>query len=285
MNPVAADDAVVILGSGLTAVDAVMSLMSRGHRGQITLISRRGLLPQPHLAGHGSPEDLNPLVMELISGKTPLRTLTLMRRLRERVKEAQSRGVPWQRVIDGLRPHISLLWSHIPADERRRFLNHLRSFWEAHRHRMPVPVAARFASLLASGQVRILPSRIESVQADGDDLKIRFRPRGSDVKQELHCRWIVNATGPSPSNSASANPAIGSLLIQGLLMPDELNLGIQTTPDGNTIAAAGKIVSDLFVIGTLRKPELWESTAVPELRQQAENAAKKIVAAFSTVHA
>ncbi len=283
MNAVGADDAVVILGSGLTAVDAVMSLMSKDHRGPITLISRRGLLPQAHLAGHGAPVDLNPMVMQLTATNQPLRVLDLLRHLRKRAAQAASEGIPWQAVLDGVRPHIATLWSKLPTSERRRFLSHLRSFWEVHRHRMPYPVANRFRELLASGAVRVIAGRVEAVHAEADSLRITLSERSARTPRQLTAGWIVNATGPSPSNSAAANPAIGSLLIQDLLVPDGLNLGVQTTADGHAIGTNGEPVEDLFVVGTLRKPELWESTAVPELRTQAARAAEQILAALVPV--
>src|SRR5580692_1083662 len=43
------DDEILILGTGLTAVDAVISLSDRGHRGTVHLVSRRGLLPARHV--------------------------------------------------------------------------------------------------------------------------------------------------------------------------------------------------------------------------------------------
>jgi uncharacterized NAD(P)/FAD-binding protein YdhS len=279
MNAVTADAAVLILGTGLTAVDAVMSLVERGHRGSITLLSRRGLLPQPHLSGHGTPLDLTPMVKEL-TAHSPLRALSLLRQLRGQVADATAKGIPWQYVTDGLRPHIADLWRIMPVTERRRFLSHLRAFWEVHRHRMPVPVAKRFHELLASGTVRILRGRAESVTADSDTLRVILRDRLTGQSTETNCNWIVNATGPSPSNSAAANPAIGSLLIQKLLCADELNLGVMTTSAGNAVATNGQPVTDLFVVGTLRKPGLWESTAVPELRQQAASTAAGIVSKF-----
>jgi uncharacterized NAD(P)/FAD-binding protein YdhS len=276
MNPIPPEDPVVILGSGLTAVDAVMSLVAREHRGQITLVSRRGLLPQPHLAGHGTPADLKQMVADLTAGGKPVHVLELARQLRQRVETAAAEGTPWQFVLDGLRPHISTLWAAMPITERRTFLNHLRSFWEVHRHRMPVPVAKKFFELKSSNALRIVAARVDSVAADASQLRVALRDRGTNTKTEITCGWIVNATGPSPSNSAAANPAIGSLLIQGLLQPDELNLGVRTTPDGHAIGSDGQPVRDLFVVGTLRKPELWESTAVPELRTQAAAAAEQI---------
>jgi uncharacterized NAD(P)/FAD-binding protein YdhS len=45
------DEPIVILGSGLTAIDAVMSLSQEPRRAPITLISRRGLIPHAHPVG------------------------------------------------------------------------------------------------------------------------------------------------------------------------------------------------------------------------------------------
>ncbi len=88
---------------------------------------------------------------------------------------------------------------------------------------------------------------------------------------------MINCTGPLPSNSVESNPVIGSLLVSGVLRPDELSLGIETTPEGNAIDADGREVADLFLVGTLRKSTDWESTAVPELRSQAAAAAEGVL--------
>jgi uncharacterized NAD(P)/FAD-binding protein YdhS len=47
-------DEVLILGSGLTMVDAVLLLEARGFGGRITALSRRGLLPRAHQDGAAS---------------------------------------------------------------------------------------------------------------------------------------------------------------------------------------------------------------------------------------
>ena len=91
-------------------------------------------------------------------------------------------------------------------------------------------------------------------------------------------KLMTDPTGPTPSNTAAANPAIGSLLVDGWLQPDELGLGVVTDAHGRPINAEGAAVADLFVVGTLRKPALWESTAVPELRMQAAEAGRLAVA-------
>ena len=109
-------------------------------------------------------------------------------------------------------------------------------------------------------------------------MRLVVRPRGSDQALEWDMRWVINCTGPVPSNSVESNPVVGSLLVSGFLRPDALHLGMESTHEGNAISADGREVPDLFLVGTLRKSMDWESTAVPELRVQAAAVAEKVLA-------
>ncbi|MER5641836.1 FAD/NAD(P)-binding protein [Kitasatospora sp. NPDC002227] len=65
-------DSVSIIGSGLTAVDIILSLRAQGHRGRISLLSRRGVLPGVRQRPvhfelrHFTPERLKAMAAELI---------------------------------------------------------------------------------------------------------------------------------------------------------------------------------------------------------------------------
>jgi len=277
-NAIRSDEPVVILGSGLTAVDAVMSLTQEPRSGPITLISRRGLVPQSHAHSPVSPADLQAFVSEQLARSGGARALLLFRGLRDLAAEATAAGRDWRSIVDGLRPHTARLWQAMPTAERRKFLSRLRPFWEPHRHRMALGVAQHFGRLQDQGLVRIVAGRVASAQADESDIRLYVREKGDERLREIHARWVINCTGPSASNSAESNPAIGSLLVRGWVRPDELALGLDTTPDGNAIDADGQALEDLFVIGTLRKPSVWESTAAPELRAQAAAIADRVLA-------
>ena len=277
MNVVRPDDAVVVLGSGLTAVDAALSLADQPRSAEITFVSRNGLLPQAHVETPLPPADLQTLVSELITGPGGVRVRTLLREFRRTARALGARGMDWRGVIDGLRPHTARLWQAMPSSERRRFLARLRPFWEVHRHRMGLPVARQFQAMLDRGDLRIIAGRVVSVREEENRVRAVVRSRGTDRQIELSAGWVVNCTGPMPSNSPESNPVIGSLLVQGQLCLDELALGVETTTAGNAIAADGVEVPDMFVVGTLRKPAFWESTAVPELREQAATVAERVL--------
>jgi len=282
MNVVRPDEPVAILGSGLTAIDAVLSLAQEPRRAPITMISRNGLLPKAHAAAPVAPANLQPLVEELFRREGGVRALDLSRKLRRKADELAASGADWRSIVDGLRPHTATLWRAMSSDERRRFLTRLRPFWEVHRHRMAVAVAERFKAMLDRGEVRVVAGRVESVQAGDESVRLLLRERKTDRMIESRCAWVINCTGPVPSNSAESNPAIGSLLVHGWLRPDELALGIETTADGNAVDTGGQEVPDLFVVGTLCKPAFWESTAVPELRNQAATVAGRVLALVKT---
>ncbi|HEV3341339.1 MAG TPA: FAD/NAD(P)-binding protein [Pirellulales bacterium] len=281
MNAVAAAEPVAVLGSGLTAADAVLSLAGSGQQAPITLISRRGLAPQAHASVPVSPANLDAWVSGLLAAPGGLRLQTLAREFRRVVRESTSMGGDWRSVVDGLRPHTAGLWQALSVADRRRFLLRLRPFWEVHRHRMAPSVAQRFNELIDSGGVRIVAGRVETAEAQPDGVRLVIVERNGQGSTELNVNWVINCTGPVPTNSVESNPAIGSLLVYGLLSPDELSLGIETTADGNAVDAQGRKVPDLFVVGTLRKPASWESTAVPELRSQAASVAQRVVDAIT----
>ncbi len=88
---------------------------------------------------------------------------------------------------------------------------------------------------------------------------------------------IVNCTGPSRDYSKIQSPLIAELCAAGLLTPDTLRLGFETDSGGRFISSNGQSVKGLFTLGPVRIPALWESIAIPEIRNQALALAKVIV--------
>jgi hypothetical protein len=84
----------------------------------------------------------------------------------------------------------------------------------------------------------------------------------------LQVAQIAECTGIVRNPSHTANPALCSLLDQGLARVDPLEIGIDVTA---WCAAVDRLVvpSDrLFAIGPLTRVAFWEVSAVPDIRNQ-----------------
>jgi uncharacterized NAD(P)/FAD-binding protein YdhS len=132
---IAPDAAVLIAGTGLTAVDVVAELLHRRHVGPIFAFSRRALLPRCHGAAAAFPPGLQREFPSSLRGH---------RQKDSRVDAAtMTSGDRWRGVMTELRSMAPALWAGWNASEKRRFLRHVRPFWDVHRHRLaPVVHAA-----------------------------------------------------------------------------------------------------------------------------------------------
>jgi len=264
------DAALLLIGSGLTAVDVLLESRRRGFRGVIHLLSRRGLLPLAHAAadarGSGIP-------MDLPRGHV----LSMMRRLRQEARRAEGSGGGWRSSIDALRPSTQELWRSLGVDEKQRFLRHARAYWEVHRHRVAPEIDEKVNAELRSGRVVRHAARIVAIEVARDGLRVSIAPRSSNAARELIVQRIVNCTGPNTGVEMCESPLTLALLKTGVCRPDEVGIGLACDADGALMDAAGRVSDRLFTLGPLRKGELWESTAVPELRVQAERLARRLL--------
>jgi uncharacterized NAD(P)/FAD-binding protein YdhS len=203
----------------------------------------------------------------------PLSVRELVRSLRNRIRLAADKGVDRRQVIDGLRPSIAKMWERLGLAERARFLRHVRPFWEIHRHRMAPRIADKLEKLRARKILDLTAGTLVAAEADLDGINVTLCCRGNSGTKHLRVAWIINCTGPGIHHRRSTHPILRPLIESGVLGEDPLGLGLLTDSEGRALDAKGKAHPDLLVAGTLRKSNLWESTAVPELRQQAATVA------------
>ncbi|HST46068.1 MAG TPA: FAD/NAD(P)-binding protein [Luteimonas sp.] len=261
---VAAIDAaadVCIVGSGLSMVDAVMTLANGGHRGRIQVLSRHGLTPLAHAEAGGQAVDVRAL--------EPLSMRARMRALRTLARGNQARGLPWQWTLDAVRHHTQDLWLHASERERARFLRHAARVWDIHRHRIAPSVAATLQRLSASGQLQVHAGRALALHADGATMTLRVRPRGGSREQALDAQVIVNATGIETAFARGRRPLLGALAARGSVRAGPQGLGLATAADGTLLDREGHAQPGLFALGALRIGELWETIAIPDIRGQA----------------
>lgn len=257
-----ADDRIVLVGSGLTAIDAALMLDASGFEGAILAISRRGLVPRAHAA---TPPHRG--LREKPSGALS----HLVRTVRERTAD-----IGWRAAVDELRPVTQMLWGAADPVIRARFLRHLRPYWDVHRHRLAPEIAARVEVLCASGRLRFAAGKIVSAEMDGDGVALRWRPRGGAEVIATRTNRIVNCTGPQGDLLRSDEPLLRQLLAAGMIRPDALRIGLDVDAQSNVVDAQGNVDPALYCIGPMTRGELWEVVAVPDIRQQNWTLARRL---------
>jgi uncharacterized NAD(P)/FAD-binding protein YdhS len=159
--------------------------------------------------------------------------------------------------------------------ERRRFLEHLRPWWDVHRHRAPRSVLDHLHALESAGRLDVVAGSIARAQARASHLDVTIRRRGQTESRVEPWNWIVLATGPDLDLSTTSTLYAG-LLETGLLVQDELRIGVIADEHGRALGRDGTPTSGLFVLGGARRAQLWEATSVPELRAQVAALAKTL---------
>jgi len=261
---------VLLVGTGLTMVDAVVSLLDQGHTGPIHALSRRGLLPRRHAAAPTVPPG-EPLPF-------PTGVSALTRFLRDESRRALAAGGSWHAVVDELRPFTVDVWQAMPIEDKKRFLRHARPWWDVHRHRMAGPVADRIETAIASGQLRIQAGRIRAYAIEGDRVRVDFLPRGAKELAGLWASRVVNCAGQGADYDRIAHPLVRQLLAEGTVQPDPLRLGLAVTGTCALINRSGAISRRVFAVGPVTKGMFWEMTAVPDIRRQCELLAPHLAA-------
>ncbi len=259
------EDAVIIVGTGLTMVDMAVWLDATGRKGRITALSRRGLTPRTHGAGHDHP--------------TPPSGAMLTGRLSERLAEARRLASDggWRGVMEGLRPVTARLWAEADAKTRARWLRHLRPWWDVHRHRVPASVEETINRMTAGGQLRIGAGRVERIEPGDDGVTLHWRPRDGSSRPPITGQWLIDCSGPG--HAAVDDPLTGPLISAGRARLDPVGVGLDLDAGGRLLAAYGTADVRLFALGPPARAAFWETTAVPDIRKRIEDLVDRLAEA------
>ena len=262
---------VLVIGSGLTGVDVALHLLARDV--EVALVSRHGELPRRHRST-GAPASLP--AISALPDRVDLDTLRSA--LGRDLEHARREGQDWRQVIDAVRPLTARLWCSLSwADQRRMVRDDLRS-WEVLRHRMPPSVAASIEEARASGRLTVLAAEIVGAQLADDGVAVIVATEDGPIRRRDDA--VVLATGTMWDRRAlAASPIWSSLLDQGYATPHPSGIGVRTDDAGQLVDVGGDVVPGVVCLGAIRQGELWESTAIPEIRQQAAASAELLVTA------
>jgi uncharacterized NAD(P)/FAD-binding protein YdhS len=251
-----AGSTVLLVGSGLTMVDVAINY---GHS-QIHTLSRHGLLPLAHVSDP-------PTARTIPLPETALDAAAVRRLVFDRIRELDG---DWRTAVDGLRPVTQQLWSRLDDTDRRRLLAQGQRRWERVRHRMAPELGDWMSARQEQGLLTVRAASVTDAQDNGIGLTVGLSDATS-VRADL----VINCTGRSATPEPGDDPLVSALLARGSIRRDSLGLGFATHPDGRLVSA-----DDLpaWTLGSLRRGELWESTAIPEIRDQAAALAGPVLA-------
>jgi uncharacterized NAD(P)/FAD-binding protein YdhS len=251
------DRDVLMIGTGLTAADMILSLTSQGDGPRIRAVSRHGLLPRRH---RDDLTRIEPFPVPLDEGRLE----PVLAAVIERLDSVARDGGDWRDVLDSLRLSTPKIWRALLPEEKRRFYSSLERFWQVHRFRMAPAIADRLDELLGEGSVRIDARTIVAVEAGPRGARVSLEAAGAGGIETVDVDRVINCTGPGARIEAQASTLLRDLLDQGSARVDELGIGLDVAANGALIDSAGRPSERIRVVGALRKGVEWESLGVGE---------------------
>jgi uncharacterized NAD(P)/FAD-binding protein YdhS len=266
-------DDVVIVGTGLTAVDTMLALDTSGHRGRRTVVSRHGRWPGAHALAPSTCTVPAARSFDFAARGVQPTARSIVAALRSALRDRGSED--WQGVVDRVRPHTVRLWRSLDDAERARFIRHARPMWESHRHRMAPVIAEQLQLMLQDADTTTVAARIVSIQTDDGRAAVQIDQHGD--ARTLDARWVINCTGPSADIRRRSDPLVQSLLTNGHAQPGWRGWGFDVDECGRMQRCSTLGAAMISAIGPLRLGADFETIAIPEIRVQAASVALRLI--------
>lgn len=263
---------IFILGNGLTMVDTVIQLREQKISNQIISLSPHGFNILPH---RNFSFTLNDWLAKL--GEKP--TLNeLLHEINLQLKTLKKHGISAEPLVDYLRPHTQRLWQNFSAQEKQFFMRKLRHFWGVARHRLPFVTYDIIQKERIQNSLNIISGKIIDIKELNNSLEIEYFDKFLNQTFVMEACMLLNCTGPESDIERTNSTLLKNCLKKGLIQQDDLKLGIKAnTNTYHTINKFGEENKEIYTIGSTLRGELWESTAINELRIQAKKLSERIL--------
>jgi uncharacterized NAD(P)/FAD-binding protein YdhS len=271
---------VLIIGNGLTMVDTVLGLLESGYKHDIYSISPNGFNILPH---RHNGLTYTKLTEELHDS---MRLTELVALVHKHVKAVREFGVTAEPVIDSLRPHTQKFWQSFTDEEKLLFMKRFRHLWGVARHRIPLHTHDKLQQLRIEGRLHIVSGKLLNMTDREDAVLVEYNDKKHHQRKVLSVGRVINCTGPETDLMLMSNNFLKNCLLKNIISQDPLKLGIRA--DTQTYQVKNKegfCAANVYTIGSNLKGELWESTAVNELRLQADKLAATILQKYISVKA
>jgi uncharacterized NAD(P)/FAD-binding protein YdhS len=246
---------VVIIGTGLSGVDAAISALAESSVAKVTMLSRDGRLPLSHDVAARQKQEL------LLQGG-PFSVLQAIR--------AASATTKWQAVMNALRSQSNSLWRAWSVKERRAALRHLGGLWAAHRNRLPPDVLEQLQTERANGRLEVIKSQVTVDVDEMGRLCITLDGDHAPIKPD----WVVDARGFARV-TATTETLCGRALRDGHFALSDLGYGVAANSCHRVTPSH---LAPIHVVGAARMGDLIETAGAPEVRTQVAQSLEALLA-------
>lgn len=255
LQSITPDDDVILLGGGLTALDAINALVEQGHRGRVDVISPRPIFPpaQALWQRHKEPNWPNHL--------TPA---SLVRFMRSYLPPTPTDCSEWQCAWEELRPNLNRIWQQFAPGQRQRLIKRLGWLWSLYRFRAAPQTIAAYQQLQARGQFQFSVGRAKQLIACEPKVKVLLEDGTERIGD-----CVINCTG------VASDPLLNQLIQDQCALPDALSQGIVVDPQYRVVSPSSTW-SNLWMIGPATMGSLGDVVAASAIAKQAEQLAQQI---------
>lgn len=260
---------VLVVGSGLTSLDIVSTLVRRNHAGEVLVISRRGFRPRAQspgvLTAAPRPIVLSTVVPDFLQG-VPLSAAAWSRALHKEIRRQAAHGQSWHMTFDAVRDVVWKLWPQLPTPEKIRFLRRLRLFYDVHRFRTPPMNEALVARAEELGAVRYAAATLKRVTTTRSSLSVDLADGASTRSEQFD--YVVNCTGLDSAAAWRSNPLLHSMMQSGLLRLHPIGIGFDVDENCQAFQEGRTSEPTLRVIGPPTSGAFGDPLAIPFIANQ-----------------
>jgi len=255
LHRIPAKDSVLLLGGGLTALDAINGLVEQGHQGKVFVISPRAIFPpsQASWTRTKEPEWPNPM--------NPARLVRFMRHYLPNTPSDQSE---WQCAWEELRPDLNRIWQGFNPHQRRILIKRFGWLWNLYRFRASPQTIAAYHQLRGLQQIEFRCGRANQIAVR--DGAIHLTLSQGEVVRGQH---LINCTG------VARDPLLDQMT-HTIASPDALKRSIAIDSQLAVLDQNGRAYQSLWMIGPATMGSLGDVIAASAIAKQAEQLAKSI---------
>jgi uncharacterized NAD(P)/FAD-binding protein YdhS len=259
LTAIQSQEHVVLLGGGLTALDAIYELVAQGHRGLITIVGPRPLFPPTQAQWSRQkqpnwPEKLSPA--------------KLVRFMRQYLPSAPTTSTEWQCAWEELRPNLNAIWQQLTPHQRQSLFKRLGWVWSLYRFRASPQTIKAYEQLKANHQAHFAVGRAKQVECSKGVITVQL-----NNGQRIQADRIVNCTG------VGADLFLNTMIADGIAVPDPLGHAIGVNSNLNVIKPNRQAWNNLWMLGPATMGSLGDVIAASAISKQAEELASQIQAA------